>query len=220
VEGLLNEKDEYYRNVYTYGNWGILGDVIFTNWRIDDLSGMRDQFANRRNGLDFGFASHPAAISVSHYDADRKTIYIYDELYETGLTNDLLSDEAKRMCGTERITGDSAEPKSIDEIRSYGINILPTEKGKDSVSHNIQLVQDQRISVTKQSVNVIKEYRNFLWVVDKDGKVLNEPEREFKHSMDATAYAISSIVKMPDIKADLENFFAKNLARQDLNNTR
>ncbi|MEI7942793.1 MAG: terminase large subunit, partial [Candidatus Riflemargulisbacteria bacterium] len=90
------------------------------------------------------------------------------------------------------VIADSAEPKSIDEIKLYGINIMGATKGKGSISQGIQYVQDQRISVTKRSVNVIKEYRNYLWKTDRDGQVTNDTESGFDHSMDAIRYAFSS----------------------------
>ena len=94
------------------------------------------------------------------------------------------------------IIADSAEPKSIDEIRSYGLSVLPTKKGADSVRQGIQMVQFQKISVTKRSVNLIKEYRNYLWKVDNDGKILNIPEGGDDHLLDSVRYAITAI-KVP-----------------------
>jgi phage terminase large subunit len=191
VENLLNEKDEYYRNVYTFGNWGVLGDVIFTNWEIQDLSGMRDQFTNRRNGLDFGFASHPAAVSVSHYDADRKTIYIYDELYETGLTNDLLAEEVKRMVGNEYVVGDSAEPKSIVELQNHGASVSGAKKGKDSITFGVDWLKQQRIIIDKKCVNHIKEFQQYQWKKDASGNAVTPPKPVDKnnHLIDALRYA-------------------------------
>ena len=90
------------------------------------------------------------------------------------------------------VMADSAEPKSIDEIKSYGVNIFPALKGQGSVNKGIQYVQDQKCSITKRSVNVIKEYRNYLWKVDKDGRIKNEPDVGFDHSMDAIRYALDS----------------------------
>src|SRR6185295_19260017 len=84
--------------------------------------------------------------------------------------------------------------KSIDEIRSYGVSILPANKGPGSVSQGIQLVQGQRISLTKQSVNTIKEYRNYIWLTDKDGKIVNEPDPKCaNHSMDAGRYGMNNL---------------------------
>ena len=95
------------------------------------------------------------------------------------------------------VIADSAEPKSIDEIKHYGISILGAEKGKDSVVHGIQIVQAQAVSVTERLLNIIKEYRNYLWIVDRDGKITNEPDHEFSHSMDAIRYALVFLVKTP-----------------------
>lgn len=191
IEGLLNEKDEYYRSVYAYGNWGVIGDVIFTNWRVEDLSGMRDQFTNTRNGLDFGFASHPAAISRSHYDAKRKIIYIFDELYETGLTNDLLAEEALRICGGERIIGDSAEPKSIVEMRGHGVNIVGAKKGKDSITFGIDWLKQHTIIVDSRCVNHQKELQQYQWKKDANGNAVTPPKPVDKnnHLIDALRYA-------------------------------
>ncbi len=94
------------------------------------------------------------------------------------------------------VVADSAEPKSIDEIRSYGVLIQPTLKGKDSVRQGIQMVQNQPISVTKRSENIIKEYRNYLWEIDKDGRTMNEPEHLWSHSMDAIRYGMNSLIPM------------------------
>lgn len=191
IYGLENEKDEYYRNVYTWGNWGVLGDVIFTNWRIEDLSDMQDQFTNPRYGLDFGFASHPAGISVSHYDQTRKAIYIYDELYETGLTNDLLSAEALRLCGNNRITGDSAEPKSIAEMQQHGVNIIGAKKGKDSITFGIDWLKQHTIIIDKKCVNHIKEFQQYQWKKDANGNTVSPPKPIDKnnHLIDALRYA-------------------------------
>lgn len=191
IEGLLNEKDEYYRSVYTYGNWGVIGDVIFTNWRVEDLSGMRDQFTNTRNGLDFGFASHPAAISRSHYDAKRKIIYIFEELYETGLTNDLLAEEALRICGGERIIGDSAEPKSIAEMQRKNVHITGAKKGKDSITFGIDWLKQHTIIVDKRCINHQRELQQYQWKKDANGNAVTPPKPVDKnnHLIDALRYA-------------------------------
>jgi phage terminase large subunit len=88
---------------------------------------------------------------------------------------------------------DSAEPKSIDELTSYGISIVGSQKGQGSVLQGIQYVQNQRISVTKRSLNLLKEYRNYLWMTDKDGVIINEPSPIFNHLMDAVRYGMESL---------------------------
>lgn len=201
IDGLLNEKDEYYRNVYTYGNWGILGGVIFTNWKIEDLSEMRDQFTERRYGLDFGFASHPAGISVSHYDKTRKRIYVFDELYETGLTNDLLAEEAVRMCGRGQIIGDSAEPKSIAEMQRNGANIIGAKKGKDSITFGIDWLKQHEIIIDKTCVNHIKEFQQYQWKKDANGNTVTPPKPVDKnnHLIDALRYAYENDMAEIDV---------------------
>ena len=203
-DGLVNEKDKYYYDVYTEGKWGVLGNVIFTNWQVKDLSDMRAQFVNHRNGGDFGFGSNPAAVSVSHYDKNHKTIYIFDELYKTGLTNDILAlrvrgmigiykeDEQthERICiGTEHIVWDSAEPKSITELQQNGVNAVGARKGKDSVNFGIQWLQQQTIIIDTRCINTRNEYQQYHRKEDEMGNTLDEPVDAYNHLIDATRYA-------------------------------
>ena len=176
--------------VYGEGQLGEVEGKIYRDWRIiDDIP---HEARLERYGLDFGYSNDPSAIVAVYYHNGG---YILDQiLFQKGLSNKqladvLLSQEHRALC-----VADSAEPKSIDEIMAYGVNITPAEKGKDSVAYGIQLVQNQRISVTKRSVDVIKEYRNYLWKIDKDGKILNVPEHLFSHSMDAVRYALSNML--------------------------
>lgn len=186
---LENETDEYYRDVYTLGKWGVLGDVIFKNWRVEDLSAMSNQFTNHRNGLDFGFSSDPAALAVTHYDKARKTIYIYDELYERGLTNDALAPEIKARIGSQYVVCDSAEPKSIAELNGYGVNALSAKKGKDSINFGIQWLQQQTIIIDSKCVDARNEFGVYQWKKDKDGNSLKVPVAKNDHLIDATRYA-------------------------------
>lgn len=183
--------------VYGLGQLGEVEGKIYTGWEIIDE--LPHQARLERRGLDFGYTNDPTAIvDVYRYNGG----FIWDEvLYGRGFSNRKIADTILAQTHANVLTiADSAEPKSIDEIKGYGVNIVGAEKGKDSVLNTIQLVQDQKISVTKRSINIIKEYRNFLWETDKDGKVLNVPEREFKHSMDAGGYAMASIIKKPVFK--------------------
>jgi len=190
VADLERETDTYYYQVYTLGNWGVLGNVIFTNWEVQDLSGMANQFTNRRNGLDFGFSSDPAAVVRTHYDRMRKTIYIYGELYEYGLTNDVLAGMVKEMCEGDQVVCDSAEPKSIAELRNMGINAIGAIKGKDSVNHGIQWLQQQRIIVDKTCINTRNELLQYKWKEDKDGNAIRQPVDKNNHIIDALRYAL------------------------------
>lgn len=186
---LLNETDEYYYRVYTLGEWGTLGDVIFKNWRVEDLSEMHDQFTNRRNGLDFGFSSDPAAVVCTHYDTMRKVIYIYSELYETGLTNDVLAERVKAMFGSDRVTCDSAEPKSIQELGNHGVSAAGAKKGKDSVTFGIDWLKQQTIIVDKACINLQNELSQYHWKKDAGGNSLPVPVDKNNHLIDALRYA-------------------------------
>jgi phage terminase large subunit len=189
IKRLENEKDSYYYQVYTLGEWGVLGNVIFTNWRVEDLSDRLDQFTNHRNGLDFGFSSDPAAMWVSHYDRAHNTIYVYDELYERGLTNDQLAIEIKNRIGDQYVVCDSAEPKSIQELRNYGVNAIGAKKGKDSVNFGIQWMQQQTIVIDTKCVNAKNEISMAHWKQDKDGNALRIPSEKNNHLIDAARYA-------------------------------
>jgi phage terminase large subunit len=189
VKDLENETDSYYYNVYTLGNWGILGDVIFTNWHVIDMSQMQAQFTNPRHGLDFGFSSDPAAGWFAHYDREKKSIYIYDELYERGLTNDTLASRLKEKISIAPIACDSAEPKSIQELCNYGVNAYPAKKGKDSVNFGIQWMQQQTLYIDAKCVNAKREISTAHWKKDKNGNVLRIPNDKDNHLLDAGRYA-------------------------------
>lgn len=182
--------------VYGEGQLGEVEGKIYRDWQIIDEIPHHARL--ERYGLDFGYSNDPSSIAGVYYHDGG---YIIDEVcFQKGLSNKQLSDILNNQERKALVVADSAEPKSIDEIKTYGVNIAAAEKGKDSVNNGIQLVQDQRISVTKRSVNIIKEYRNYLWETDKDGKILNVPEHQWSHSMDAIRYAMSSIIKQPVYK--------------------
>lgn len=189
VRDLENETDSYFYNVYTLGNWGVLGNVIFTNWTVEDLSELRDQFVNRRVGLDFGYSSDPAALITSHYDRAKKVIYIFDELYETGLTNDVLAGEVKSKINEDYVTCDSSEPKSIAELNRYGVNARGASKGKDSVIHGIQWLQQQKIVIDVGCINTRNEFQQYKWKEDAGGYAMPVPVDKNNHLIDALRYA-------------------------------
>lgn len=175
--------------VYGLGQLGEVETRIYTGWQIiDDIP-----FEARleRVGLDFGYTNDPSAlVAVYYYNGG----YILDEIaYAPRLTNKEIADIINAQDKKALVIADSAEPKSIDEIRTHGITILPSKKGQGSVLQGIQYVQQQNISMTKRSVNIIKEYRNYVWTTDKDDKIINEPDHIYSHSMDALRYAMASI---------------------------
>lgn len=163
---------------------------IYKDWAfIDEIP---HEARLERYGIDFGYSNDPTVIvAIYYYNGG----YILDEIcHQKGLSNKQIADILKNH-PTALVVADSAEPKSIAEIASYGITIVGADKGKDSVVHGIALVQAQRISVTKSSHNIVKSCKNYLWKVDKLDKIINEPDHLFSDAMDAIRYGLCSVVK-------------------------
>jgi phage terminase large subunit len=181
---LKAETSSYWANwwrVYGLGQIGMLEGVIFSNWKQIDKLPIEAKLIGI--GLDFGYTNDPTAIiEVYNYNGTR----ILNELkYQTGLLN---SDIAKILPKHVVIYADSSEPKSIDEIRRYGITIKGVTKGKDSINYGIDVIQQQEYLVTSNSVNLIKELRAYCWDVDKHGTRLNKPIDNNNHAIDAFRY--------------------------------
>ena len=175
--------------VYGLGQLGEAEGRIYKDWLLD-VEEIPYEAKLERYGLDFGYSNDPTAI-VAIYKYNNS--FILDEVqYLKGLSNKQISDilltQTKAL-----IIADSAEPKSIDEISGYGLSIISSQKGPGSVLQGIQYVQEQKISVTKRSLNLIKEYRNYLWMTDKDGKTINEPSPIFNHLLDSVRYGLESL---------------------------
>jgi phage terminase large subunit len=189
---------------------------IYKNWKeIDELP---HEARLERVWLDFGYSNDPTAIGgIYKYNGG----YILDEwCYQTGMVNREISDTLKNR---ERglTIADSSEPKSIEEIRQYGINVIGTDKGKDSIKQGIQYVQGQKISYTKRSVNIKKEYENYAWKEDKEGNGLNVPIDMYNHHMDGIRYAFSSLKpNQDDVEVKLQEQFNRNTYKQVYNSTR
>lgn len=179
---------------------------IYKGWvQIDEIP---HEARHIGRGIDFGYTLDPTAcVDVYEYNGG----YILDELiYRKGMLN---SDIATALKENDIITvADSAEPKSIDEIKSYGITIVGAEKGKDSILHGIQVVQDQRISVTRRSQNLWDEYMTYLWDRDREGRWLQKPEGGRDHLMDATRYFLQRHLKKNT--NDTAEFYEKLAARK------
>jgi len=195
--------------VYGEGQLGEVEGRIYTGWvTIDELP---HEARLERRWLDFGYTNDQSAIGeVYYYNGG----WILNEnLYRKGMSNKQLADYLNSLPKPQTvIIADSAEPKSIDELRSFGLNVLPCEKGKDSVIHGIQLVQDQPISVTRNSFNILKEYRNYLFLVDKNGKILNEEDPTCdNHHMAGIRYALSTLGKLRQVEDYWDRIFHKEL---------
>lgn len=179
--------------VYGLGHLGDVEGKIYTGWR--KLNEIPAGAKFMRFWVDFGYSKDPASIGAIY---KWNSAFILDELkYQRGMSN-----EATATVITNHEEGasglavcDSSEPKSIDELKEYGVNAIPAVKGPDSVNYGIGTVQDQKIYITKRSVKTIKEYRQYQWKTDKNGKQLSVPEDGFDHSMDGIRYGITSIIK-------------------------
>ena len=190
------------------GEWGIVDGLIYENWKEQEFRLVtKSEFSDipkderhncvirdglkTRCGLDFGYTNDPTASPIMFLDAENKKLYIWDELYQKGLSNRKIFQELSSMgYGKERFTGDSAEPKSIDELKGLGLRIKGAKKGKDSVKNGIQWIQDLEIIVHPRCVNFLTEISNYTWDKDKFGKTLNTPIDDFNHLMDAMRYGL------------------------------
>ena len=185
VYDLENETDAYFKDVYTYGNWGVLGAVLFSNWSTQDLSGYT--FDRYRNGLDFGYAADPCALSRSTRRGNQ--ILLTDEMYKKALTNTMIHAEINPIIGREIVKCDSAEPKSIHELKALGTRAVPCKKGADSVLHGIRWLQGMEIIVHSELQNMINELTIGQWKKDKNGDVIPVPVDRDNHLIDALRYS-------------------------------
>lgn len=188
IESRQNNRNWW--QVYGLGQLGEVEGRIYTGWQKWDNK-IPNEARLLRYGLDFGYSNDPASIvAIYWYNGG----YIIDEiLYAKGMSNQRLAEILRDQERNAQVIADSAEPKSIDEIRLYGVPIIPALKGRDSINHGIQYIQDQRISVTNRSVNIWKEYRAYLWQTDKDGQITDKAQDFNNHAMDAIRYGFSSI---------------------------
>ena len=178
------------------GDWGIVDGLVYENWEerlfsIDEVKqvpGIKSAF-----GLDFGYTNDPTALFCGMIDQTGKTIWVFDEIYKPGMSNeDIANAVIQAGYAKERIRADCAEPKSIDRLYSLGLShIRKARKGKDSINNGIDFIQDYKIFIHPRCVNFITEIGNYTWDTDtKTGKKLNHPIDDFNHLMDAMRYAL------------------------------
>lgn len=186
IESHRNNKNWW--RVYGEGKLGEIEGRIYTGWRLVDEIPFEARLEGY--GLDFGYTNDPTAIvAVYYYNGG----YILDEkCYRKGMLNSQIADLLKNL-PYGLVVADSAEPKSIDEIAGYGVAITAVEKGAGSINRGIDWVKEQKISVTKNSTNLLKEYRSYLWKTNREGKTINTPEGGFDHALDAVRYRLYSL---------------------------
>ena len=197
----MKEQNPRRYQVAGLGHWGIAEGLIFENWReeafsIDSIRGLDS--VGSAFGLDFGYTNDPSALFCGLIDPTAKTLWVFDEMYKRGMSNEAIHTEVVNMgYAKEKIRADCAEPKSIDRLRDLGlVNIRAARKGKDSVRNGIDYLQDFQIIVHPRCVNFITEISNYTWDTDtKTGKRLNVPVDDFNHLMDAMRYGCEDFIK-------------------------
>lgn len=193
-----NIKNKYWANkwkVYGLGLVGSLDGVVFSNWEIIDTIPPEAKY--KKTGVDFGYTNDPTTI-IDKYELDG--VPIYDEaLYQKGLVNSQIARELKAF--KRNIVADSAEPKSIQEIKTHGVIIKGAEKGKDSIMFGIQNIQQyEKIYITRRSVNLIDELTKYVWAKDKNGNALNIPIDGWNHCIDPMRYIEEDETLKPKLK--------------------
>ena len=197
----LKEEDYQYYKIYALGEWGSIGNLIFSNWELADLSKEMKNFDNFYNGNDWGFADDPFAAVRVHHDPMRKIIYVCNEIYRRGIHNDEAAVEVKKMIGNEMITSDSAEPKSISDFRRLGVKAKGAKKGPGSVEHGIRWLQGHKIIVDKKCMNMVKELSSYKWREDKDGNVMPKPADVNNHLIDSLRYALEPSMSVKSLRS-------------------
>lgn len=181
------------------GDWGIVDGLVFENWKeerfeIDELIKSNVKIKSAF-GLDYGYTNDPTAMFAGLVDLDQKKIYVFDELYEKGLSNQKIFDKIVSLgYRKEKFIADSAEPKSNAQLNDLGMKVKGAKKGKDSIQNGIQFIQDFEIIIHPRCVNFITEIANYTWDTDKFGNKLNVPIDDFNHLMDAMRYALEPLV--------------------------
>ena len=197
VQALLMMKatNEVYYKIYALGEFGSLDKLIYNNWQKMDFDPdtIKGQLLC---GLDFGYTNDPTAFTASILVENERRIYIFKEWGGTGYLNDAIADQIKEMGFAKSIIcADSAEQKSIDEIKRLGISrIKPCVKGKGSVLQGIQKLQQYELIVHPSCENVIEELENYAWKKDKQtNEYINEPAEGFDHYMDSLRYSLQCL---------------------------
>lgn len=198
---LENETDKYWYDVYTLGNWGVLGNVIFTNYEIADLSGMIDQFDRPNHGVDWGFGVDPFAFNSTHYDRARKILYIFNEIHTGEASDEMTADMIRPYVGRRRVVCDSAEPKAIAKYKELGINAVGAQKGQGSVETGYRWLRGINIVIDKWCINTIQEFQIHSWKEDRYGNPLPVPEDRNNHHIDNIRYQCEDYMLDGDVAA-------------------
>lgn len=184
--------------VYARGLTGKITGLIFTNWGIVDKLPPREEWKMECRGLDFGFTNDPTALE--HLILAHGELWVDEEIYQPGLTNQDIADRCKENGLTKRdlIVADSAEPKSIQEIHNQGLWIIPSTKGADSINNGIDILKRFRINITRRSHGIIENMQQYKWKKSRDGETTNQPIDAFNHGIDAIRYVALKKLSVAD----------------------
>lgn len=182
------------------GNWGIVDGLVYENWKEEefDIDAVRRMpTVKSAFGLDYGYTNDPTALFCGLIDQTHKKIYVFDEMYEKGMSNERIYEKITEMgYAKERITADSAEPKSNDRLRTLGLRgVHGARKGKDSIKNGIDFIQDYEIIIHPRCVNFITEISNYQWDKNEFNETINKPIDDFNHLMDAMRYALEGFIR-------------------------
>ena len=194
----MKEKNPRRYQVAGLGNWGIVDGLVYENWKEQEfnIEDVRTSATTSVFGLDFGYTNDPSALFCGILDVKAKKLWVFDEMYEKALSNrDIYNNIVDMGFAKEQIIADCAEPKSIDELKYYGLRrIQGAKKGKDSINNGIQWIQELEIIVHPRCVNFLTEISNYQWDSDKFGNKVNKPIDCFNHLMDAMRYALEKYI--------------------------
>lgn len=190
IKALENESDRYYYEVYTLGNWGILGSLIYKDWSVVEFD--YSKMDNVRYGIDWGFFPDPFAFIALALDEKSKKIYIFDEVYQTNLLPDESAEIIKNKVGKSIVTCDSANPSEIKQFQNKGINARPAKKGAGSIDSGIQYIQQFEIIIHPKCINFKIEISKYRHKEDRNGNILPIPVDKDNHLMDAMRYALEN----------------------------
>ncbi|MDA1658814.1 PBSX family phage terminase large subunit [Bacillus cereus group sp. TH153LC] len=198
LEDMMHTNPVYYK-IYALGEFATLSKLIFTNWETSWF----DPYAHFKEGrkahfgMDFGFSEDPTTLVSVIPDMQRKILYVFDEHYEKGMTNkDVFDMIVNKGYIRQRIIADSADPKSIEELKRLGVSkIKPSRKGNDSVLHGIQFIQQFKMVIHPSCTAIVEELENYTYEKDrKTNEYINKPIDKFNHILDALRYALEDVM--------------------------
>ena len=196
----MKKNNPAYFEIYANGEFCSLDKLIYTNWRVENFD-YREILRTVKDSkaifsLDFGFTNDPTAFVCSIIDKINKKLWIFDEFQEKGLLNDEIAQKITEMgFRKEIIICDSAEPKSIEELRRNGLDrVKAAVKGKDSIINGINLLQQFEVIIHSKCIFIQEEFKNYTWKKGKDGEYINVPIDKYNHGLDALRYGVSTDV--------------------------